>query len=79
MEGAFSGGRTTGLPEAFALAIRELPYVTIIGDRTNGIFSYQLEKKLPNGWRYCLSYPATLLVPIKYCPTPFTNTKWPTA
>ncbi|MET0216831.1 MAG: hypothetical protein ABW205_02755, partial [Burkholderiales bacterium] len=31
-------------------------YVTILGDHTNGIFSYQLEKKLPNGWEYCLSY-----------------------
>ncbi len=41
--------------EAFALAIRNLPYVTILGDHTNGIFSYQLEKKLPNGWRYWLS------------------------
>lgn len=49
-DSVFSGG------EAFALAIRQLPYVTIIGDRTNGIFSYQLEKKLPNGWEYCLSY-----------------------
>src|SRR5436190_10391030 len=49
-DSVFSGG------EAFALAIRELPYVTLIGDRTNGIFSYQLEKKLPNGWRYALSY-----------------------
>jgi hypothetical protein len=49
-DAVFSGG------EAFALAIKQLPYVTIIGDRTNGIFSYQLEKKLPNGWRYCLSY-----------------------
>jgi hypothetical protein len=49
-DSVFSGG------EAFALAIRQLPYVTIIGDHTNGIFSYQLEKKLPNGWRYCLSY-----------------------
>ena len=49
-DSVFSGG------EAFALAIRELPYVTIIGDRTNGIFSYTLDKKLPNGWRYCLSY-----------------------
>jgi carboxyl-terminal processing protease len=46
----FSGGET------FALAIRQLPHVTIIGDHTNGIFSYQLEKKLPNGWRYRLSY-----------------------
>lgn len=49
-DSVFSGG------EAFALAIRQLPYVTIIGDHTNGIFSYQLEKKLPNGWRYSLSY-----------------------
>lgn len=49
-DAVFSGG------EAFALAIKQLPYVTIIGDHTNGIFSYQLEKKLPNGWHYCLSY-----------------------
>ena len=49
-DSVFSGG------EAFALAIKHLPYVTIIGDHTNGIFSYQLEKKLPNGWEYCLSY-----------------------
>jgi C-terminal processing protease CtpA/Prc len=31
-DSVFSGG------EAFALAIRELPHVTIIGQRTNGIF-----------------------------------------
>lgn len=49
-DAVFSGG------EVFALALKQLPYVTIIGDRTNGIFSYQLEKKLPNGWEYCLSY-----------------------
>lgn len=49
-DSVFSGG------EAFALAIRELPHVTIVGDRTNGIFSYTLDKKLPNGWKYCLSY-----------------------
>ncbi|HKP69606.1 MAG TPA: S41 family peptidase [Pyrinomonadaceae bacterium] len=49
-DSVFSGG------EAFALAIRELPSVTIVGDHTNGIFSYELEKKLPNGWRYTLSY-----------------------
>ena len=49
-DSVFSGG------EAFALAIKQLPYVTVIGDRTNGIFSYQLEKKLPNGWKFCLSY-----------------------
>jgi carboxyl-terminal processing protease len=49
-DSVFSGG------EAFALAIRQLPHITIIGDHTNGIFSYQLEKKLPNGWHYRLSY-----------------------
>jgi C-terminal processing protease CtpA/Prc len=49
-DSVFSGG------EAFALAIKQLPYVTIIGDHTNGIFSYQLEKKLPNGWEFRLSY-----------------------
>lgn len=49
-DSVFSGG------EVFALALKELPYVTVIGEHTNGIFSYQLEKKLPNGWRYCLSY-----------------------
>jgi len=49
-DSVFSGG------EVFALAIKQLPYVTVIGDRTNGIFSYQLEKKLPNGWNLCLSY-----------------------
>ena len=38
------------------MAIKQLPNVTIIGDHTNGIFSYELEKRLPNGWRYCLSY-----------------------
>jgi Peptidase family S41/Tricorn protease C1 domain len=49
-DAVFSGG------EAFALAIKQLPHVTILGDHTNGIFSYQLEKRLPNGWKYCLSH-----------------------
>jgi peptidase S41-like protein/tricorn protease-like protein len=49
-DSVFSGG------EVFALALKQRPHVTIIGDHTNGIFSYQLEKRLPNGWEYCLSY-----------------------
>jgi hypothetical protein len=49
-DSVFSGG------EAFALAIKQLPQVTIVGDHTNGIFSYELEKRLPNSWRYSLSY-----------------------
>ena len=40
-DAVFSGG------EVFALAIKQLPYVTIIGDHTNGIFSYQLERHYP--------------------------------
>ena len=47
-DAVFSGG------EAFALALRELPHVTIIGEPTNGMFSYQLEKELPNGWEFTL-------------------------
>jgi Peptidase family S41/Tricorn protease C1 domain len=42
--------------EVFALGLKQLPHVIVIGDHTNGIFSYQLEKTLPNGWQYCLSY-----------------------
>jgi peptidase S41-like protein/tricorn protease-like protein len=49
-DAVFSGG------EAFALAIRQLPHVTIVGDRTNGIFSYTLDRTLPNGWECCLSH-----------------------
>jgi hypothetical protein len=40
-DAVFSGG------EVFALAIRQLPYVTILGDHTNGIFSYQLGEETP--------------------------------
>ena len=49
-DSVFSGG------EAFALGMRALPYVTIVGEHTNGIFSYELEKTLPNDWRYTLPY-----------------------
>ena len=48
-DAVFSGG------DVFALVANELPNVTIIGDRTNGIFSYQYHGKLPNGWKYTLS------------------------
>jgi len=45
----FSGG------DVFAMVARELPNVTLVGDHTNGIFSYQFDGKLPNGWTYNLS------------------------
>ena len=41
--------------DVFALIMRELPYVTIIGDNTKGIFSDINELKLPNGWSYTFS------------------------
>ena len=48
-DAVFSGG------DVFALVARELPHVTLVGEHTNGIFSYQFDGKLPNGWTYNLS------------------------
>ena len=48
-DSVFSGG------DVFAMVAKALPNVTLIGDHSNGIFSYQLEGVLPNGWTYCLS------------------------
>ena len=42
--------------DVFAMVMKELPHVRIIGDHTNGIFSNMLEAKLPNGWKYTFSY-----------------------
>lgn len=40
--------------DVFAMLMTDLPQVTIIDEPTNGIFSYMLEMKLPNGWKYTL-------------------------
>ena len=48
-DSVFSGG------EVFAMVAKTLSNMTIVGDQTNGIFSYQFEGVLPNGWTYCLS------------------------
>jgi carboxyl-terminal processing protease len=42
--------------DVFAMVMKELPHVRIIGDHTNGIFSNMFETKLPNGWHYTFSY-----------------------
>ena len=42
--------------DVFAMVMKELPHVRIIGDHTNGIFSNMFEAKLPNGWKYTFSY-----------------------
>jgi hypothetical protein len=49
-DASFSGA------DGFAMVMNELPHVTIVGEPTNGIFSNMLEKKLPNGWKYTLSF-----------------------
>lgn len=42
--------------EVFLLAMKELPYVTVIGNRTEGIFSDMRTLRFPNGWRVTLSH-----------------------
>lgn len=46
---------TGSAAEIFTLAMRNLPYVTQIGENTHGVFSDSLTKQLPNGWYFTLS------------------------
>jgi C-terminal processing protease CtpA/Prc len=48
-DASFSGA------DVFAMVMKELPHVTIMGDHTSGQFSNMYEKKLPNGWKYTFS------------------------
>jgi C-terminal processing protease CtpA/Prc len=41
--------------ENFALAMRVLPHVTVVGDFTSGCFADMAWNDLPNGWRYSVS------------------------
>ena len=42
--------------ENFALAMRVLPHVTVIGDFTSGCFADMYMDELPNGWGFSVSY-----------------------
>ncbi|MBN1224710.1 MAG: hypothetical protein JXB23_15800 [Candidatus Aminicenantes bacterium] len=42
--------------ENFALAMRVLPHVTLVGDLTSGVFADVYGDELPNGWRFAVSY-----------------------
>jgi len=42
--------------ENFALAMRVLPNVTLVGDPTSGVFADVYGDVLPNGWRFSVSY-----------------------
>lgn len=47
---------TASAAEVFILALQQFPYVTLVGDTTEGIFSDMYEFKLPNGWEVSLSH-----------------------
>ena len=47
--------KTGSASEWFTLAMKTLPNVTTVGDTTNGSFSPQLHRELPNGWSFALS------------------------
>ncbi len=42
--------------ENFALAMRVLPNVTVVGDATSGVFADVYGDALPNGWRFSVSF-----------------------
>jgi len=42
--------------ENFALAMRVLPHVTVIGDFSSGCFADMYRDRLPNGWGFSVSY-----------------------
>ena len=46
---------TCSAAEVFALAMRELPHVRLVGEATCGTLSDEMIHRLPNGWRYSLS------------------------
>jgi len=47
---------TASAAEEFTMAIKKLPYVTTVGDNTQGILSDVFEFRLPNGWKGTLSH-----------------------
>ena len=50
-----TSGSTISAGDHCAMYLSELPYVKLMGENTNGIFSPMLGKSLPNGWEISLS------------------------
>jgi Peptidase family S41/Tricorn protease C1 domain len=50
-----TSGATISAADHCAMYLKEFPYVKLIGENTNGIFSPMLGKTLPNGWEISLS------------------------
>ncbi len=51
----FTSGGTYSGAETFALSMKSLPQVTLIGEPSGGVFSDMISKELPNGWSFTLS------------------------
>ena len=49
---ALSSESNAGTGEIFALSVKDLPSVTVMGQRTFGVLSDNLFKYLPNGWEF---------------------------
>lgn len=47
---------TASAAEVFALALRVLPHVTVVGDLTEGALASQFPDRMPNGWTLWVSY-----------------------
>lgn len=51
-----TNGAAYSAADVFALAMTQIPHVTLIGEPTAGVFSDMLERELPNGWSYTMSH-----------------------
>jgi carboxyl-terminal processing protease len=50
-----AGALTASAAEVMVLGLRVLPQVTVLGQRTLGVFSDTLYRRLPNGWEFTVS------------------------
>jgi C-terminal processing protease CtpA/Prc len=50
-----TSNHTLSAADVFAMIMKDIPTVTLLGEHTYGIFSDVLGKKLPNGWEFSLS------------------------
>jgi C-terminal processing protease CtpA/Prc len=50
-----TSARTASAGDIFALCMRSLPHVTLVGQPSTGILSDNLKKHLPNGWMTSIS------------------------
>ena len=50
-----TSGASISAADHFAMGLKGLKNVTILGENTGGMFSSMMGEKLPNGWEYSLS------------------------